>query len=65
MITGKEPFHPNPHIAGAIGITIYQEAVLRFMVIAQSQWVDPRDAVDNAKRWAEEYIKSLNNESNS
>lgn len=60
VITGDEPFHPCSQVAGAIGATIRQEATLRFMASLAHKWVDPRDAAEEASKWADSYINQLN-----
>ena len=59
-ITGNEPFHSNQYSVHDKGITIYQEALLRFMVEIGKRYVDIEDAAEEAERMAIAYIKRLN-----
>lgn len=63
-ITGDEPFYPCTNIYAAKGITIRQEVILRFMVKNSPSWSDTRAdfCADQAKIFADAYIKALNNE---
>lgn len=65
-ITGNEPFYPCQPTDNKMlqGITIRQEAILRFMVSTSGNWVPhmANECVEDAVKFADAYIKALNNE---
>lgn len=69
MITGNEPFYPqsfieSPHIKREFGITIRQEAILRFMETFRPRYSAQSSDIcaEEAVIFADAYIKILNNE---
>lgn len=70
QIAGNEPFYPAPRHnqeTGVIngfdyGVTIRQEAILRFMVALASNWANATNAAEAAESFSDAYIKILNND---